>query len=40
MKGPEPNEKQLLIQCITRKLEAASLTRVREIFFFIQYTLR
>ena len=40
MKGTERNEKQLLIECITRKLETASLARVREIFFFVQYALR
>lgn len=36
----EFNEKQVLIQCIARKLEGASLARVREIFIFVQYAIR
>lgn len=39
MKG-KTDEKAFLIQAITRKLEEASLTRVREIFIFVQYAIR
>ena len=34
------DEKQVLIRCISKKLETASLARVREIFIFVQYAIR
>ena len=40
MKGKEFDEKQVLIRCIAKKLETASLARVREIFIFVQYALK
>jgi hypothetical protein len=40
MKGKEFDEKQVLIRCIAKKLETASLARVRDIFIFVQYALK
>ncbi len=41
MKGKTDfDEKQVLIRCISKKLEQASLARVREIFIFVQYALK
>ena len=41
MKGTHDfDEKKVLIQCIARKLEGASLARVREIFIFVHYAIR